>query len=224
MLGLDGLRRVCAEACVRTPVSSVGALSNASKKRAGQSPINKSVHSFAAFNFPSARKVHQSRRIREEIKNNSNANAIGELPSADLLDLVCPPGPTAAAFRFSSTGRPRHPSCRGRFAPLRARSSRTNVRTATFVGRFRLALGSTPFRCGLRFAIRSVPSLRSTSARRQPDRSQPRPPCVTRRRESSFSKCRLCSPIPAIAADIPAAACSAEQDNHTKAELRHIER
>jgi len=36
---------------------------------------------------------------------------------------------------------------------------------------FRLALGCAPFRYGLHSAIRSVPSLRSTPARRHPDRS-----------------------------------------------------
>ena len=82
-----------------------------------------------------------------------------------------PPGPTAAPFRFSSTGRPWHPSCRGRCAPLRARSSQTRARKPTFVGRFRLALGYAPFRCGLCSAIRAASSLRSTPVRRQPDRS-----------------------------------------------------
>jgi len=41
---------------------------------------------------------------------------------------------------------------------------------STFVGHFRLAFGA-PFRCGLRSAIRATTSLRSTLARRKPDRS-----------------------------------------------------
>src|SRR6266487_3675625 len=75
-----------------------------------------------------------------------------------------PPGPTAAAFRLSPTGRPHSPSGRGQRAPLHARSSRTMAWESTFVRRFRLALGCAPFRYGLHSAIRSFPSLRSTLA------------------------------------------------------------
>ncbi len=79
-------------------------------------------------------------------------------PGDTLIDLDCSPGPTAASFRLVAHWPaplpfrpwPTHTT------PLRARSSRTRARKPTFVCRFRLALGSAPFRCGLRSAIRSL--------------------------------------------------------------------
>ena len=81
------------------------------------------------------------------------------------------PGPTVSTFHFSSTGRPYPPPCRGRFVPLRTRSSRTVQDGSTYVWRFRLDFGCAPFHYGLPCAIRSVAFLRSTPA---PPKTRPK--------------------------------------------------
>src|SRR5881394_618756 len=82
-----------------------------------------------------------------------------------------PPGPTVATFHFSSTDRPCPPPGRGRYVPLRTRSSRTVQEGSTYAWRFRLAFGCAPFHYGLPSAIRSVTFLRSTPA---PPKTRPK--------------------------------------------------